>query len=753
MNMETEDKKTGRFKRALKNEYVILGLFCIAVFVLHVYTVGKFYTFTIWDDEFCYWSSASFLAGMDWSSAMSTAAYYSYGSSLLLLPLMWLFSNSITLYRAALILNGVMLTCIVPLAYSIGKHHYPNVNRILLIIISFCVSMLPAYYIQSSMTMAESALYLVFWLVVWLFNRMDKHSGYWIFIVLGVLLPYTYMIHQRSIGIVVAAFIALIYMGWKKHVAWKQIAAFALVCIVMFAIHSWIKPKIQSELWLNSGQVKGNDYATQLIKIGNLITFEGFIKFLQVCCGQLFYIGATTLSMAFIGFGNIFQRGYFALFRKNDENQSDKQRAQSGLWLFVILAVLATFAISCVFMYFSPTKADHVIYGRYNEVFVGPLLLFGLLGIMQKKRKLMWKMAICSILLITTGMIAKYTIEQWGLTEYNLFCIPGFTLTRHFPGNRLITAILGAVVGTGLMLFLANIGQRQYPARIAAVGLLSCFFILSGLSLTSMAIASQIIYNAAADALSYIRIMDNEIPVYFLLNDEPYNNSRRGHLQFMMMDKPLICVNEANLLEYTREKFVIQRDLSADTDDINFYTEMMKNYSLCYNNGEYRIWISKQTGCGLDADVLNEYSGGTLEFSSGNPDYRSFVLSGLSNAESEYAWSCQEEVYFYFSGAGITGQRMLKATISPFLYGDNDRQTITVMADGVIIAKWEVTIRGEYTATIPQEMTNDGKLMLTFTISNPKSPLELGLSQDSRLLGLQFYQMSIDGIEASRDTE
>lgn len=57
------------------------------------------------NDEFGYWGNAVSIAGYDWKSLIAETPFYSLGYSLLLVPIVMLFSSPIVWYRLAILLD------------------------------------------------------------------------------------------------------------------------------------------------------------------------------------------------------------------------------------------------------------------------------------------------------------------------------------------------------------------------------------------------------------------------------------------------------------------------------------------------------------------------------------------------------------------------------------------------------------------------------------------------------------------------
>lgn len=126
----------------------------------------------------------------------------------------------------------------------------------------------------------------------------------------------------------------------------------------------------------------------------------------------------------------------------------------------------------------------------------------------------------------------------------------------------------------------------------------------------------------------------------------------------------------------------------------------------------------------------------------------SFGQHGESNRYKREGWSGTEPEFTWTEGNSATlefptfpGQATtLKVTLSaltsdPVLVYANDRQ----------IAEWRPTTSpAEYTAAIPADIVDVApRLRITFRITNPVSPKALGMSSDSRLLGICVYKLAL----------
>ena len=58
----------------------------LVIFLLAIYRLSETGQPILFNDEIGYWSNSAFFLGMDWKSVTGRIGYYSYGYSLLLVP-------------------------------------------------------------------------------------------------------------------------------------------------------------------------------------------------------------------------------------------------------------------------------------------------------------------------------------------------------------------------------------------------------------------------------------------------------------------------------------------------------------------------------------------------------------------------------------------------------------------------------------------------------------------------------------------
>ena len=88
---------------------IVRAILGAVIFVLVIYNISELKQICVIDDEFGYWGTSAYLSGYDWTGLSGTSPYYGYGMSFIHMWLFKMFDNSVTMYRAAIVLNGIML--------------------------------------------------------------------------------------------------------------------------------------------------------------------------------------------------------------------------------------------------------------------------------------------------------------------------------------------------------------------------------------------------------------------------------------------------------------------------------------------------------------------------------------------------------------------------------------------------------------------------------------------------------------------
>ncbi|MEM1003306.1 MAG: DUF6311 domain-containing protein, partial [Bacteroidota bacterium] len=145
-------------------------------------------------------------------------------------------------------------------------------------------------------------------------------------------------------------------------------------------------------------------------------------------------------------------------------------------------------------------------------------------------------------------------------------------------------------------------------------------------------------------------------------------------------------------------------------------------------------------------DFLSYALNSELDFTDADPEQiqRRYQSGDWSSSEKRGTWTDGKQVsLLMIIDEPITGDLVLEAKLNAFLSDEDSRRFVNVLVNGEQITQWvfqETELSEQFEqVVIPAELVNRKvPLEITFNILNPVSPKSLGLSDDTRELGLKF---------------
>ncbi len=232
----------------------------LVIFLLAVYRLSDTGQPILFNDEIGYWSNSAFLMGDDWTSVTGRINYYSYGYSLLLIPLRmmadvfyWGWSG---LYHAAIVLNGLFLVMSYVIAMKLAKRYLPEMNTLVRTAACFTVCTYSSYIVYAHIAWTECTLLFFFWVFLYVMMLMTDHPTVWNHAAFAVVSFYLYTVHQRALGIVVTAVLIVLCMRLMRMNRVRDTAVFLGSLYLCGLIHAMIKGNLQHVNYLGEYPVE-----------------------------------------------------------------------------------------------------------------------------------------------------------------------------------------------------------------------------------------------------------------------------------------------------------------------------------------------------------------------------------------------------------------------------------------------------------------------------------------------------------------
>ncbi len=409
--------------RKVKQEHIYFVFIILIIFCVFQYGIRKTCGFSVYPDEFGYWASAARAVGYDWTEVASLGSYYSFGYSLLLAPLLKVFHGGIAAYRAAIVVNMILMCMGALTIYKLSFGLFPELDRTKRIFVSGIAALYPAWIVYMQMTLAEALLMFLFTAAVCLFISLIQNPRWITAALLMILLVYSYTVHMRTVGVVIACAAVLFLWGITNPAMRKQVlimfgAALVAVLFVVFIKRNVIL-SVFSEA--DAETLAANDYTSQLVKIKDILTLSGMKHFIKEVTGKIFYLGMATYGIFYWAMGWCIKEGA-ELLKKLSKGQTGRCTVSNWTAVFLLLAVIGEVLICSIFMHNS-TLIDCLVYGRYNEFIVPVLLLVGIVVMLRSK----WLLVVSPIAGALSGMMLLPIFSA--IEEGNMARIRGYFIT------------------------------------------------------------------------------------------------------------------------------------------------------------------------------------------------------------------------------------------------------------------------------------------------------------------------------------
>lgn len=360
----------------------ILWIIVVMTFILAVffYGIGRVYGFSLFPDEFGYWASAAKAAGYDWSEISSLGSYYSFGYSLILVPILWIFRDALWAYRAAVTVNAGLLLASFLLLNGILKRLLPELKsgmRILFAGIAICY---PTWFLYMNMTMTEIVLVFAFVLVCFFLLRYleTMHIGDLLLTALSVL--YLYTVHMRTVAIVLAVVLTIVIRIITKEKnagkIMKRLLFVGLALGIGILAVTVGKRLVQDSVYAeaDASVLANNDYAGQWQKVLSIFTWKGMSEFLVSLIAKIFYLGMAS-------FGLFYYATAWIIRRVTDRREQTGRRC---FFLFLLLAVMGQILVCAIYTK-GYGRIDGLLYGRYDENILPMVMALGCVALMNMK--------------------------------------------------------------------------------------------------------------------------------------------------------------------------------------------------------------------------------------------------------------------------------------------------------------------------------------------------------------------------------
>lgn len=557
---------------------IILAVFVILIFFLSCLYIEDNLCISIIGDEFGYWSAAAFFLDKPWHSLTATNSYYGWGYGLILAPVLFIFSRTPTvMYHIAILINAILLCLILIISYKCTLRLSTGKNKNLAAFIAGAVTLFPSNFFSVYNTMPEIFLQFLYWLMVWcvllIIEENDTEQAnkkkFRLFLALIVLAAYIACVHQRTSGLVIDVIIFFIcYYGNKKEE--RKVCFIKFFCAVIFllVISAGIKSFYMEWIYFdanhsNDGSViLDNDISSVAKSVSfSYYSFKGIII---SALGKIYY---SFVSSALFGGVGAFLCIKAIMRRKNN---------WTLFYLFILLGWLQAVGIAAIWMHGGfEERTDILIYGRYIEYVLGPLLMVGVLGICEKCISYMEILVLIIIQSIITLVTSIYIAPDSINTNMGNI----FTLAQVFQNHSNKESIfICDLIAVLLFVLFFMTRNRKYINKVG-------FILLFGLEICIGVKTYQM------DILPWSKSVSDNVNVIDIYKEERGTQSNLylyeaeiggKMIQFLNPNEECILVDELDDIE--KNNLIITRYNKERLENI------LEQYEVLYQNNIVILW-------------------------------------------------------------------------------------------------------------------------------------------------------------------
>lgn len=546
--------------------------------------ISKSYGFYFPADEFGYWSYAAGLAGYDWSDIASLGSYYSYGYSLILLPVFLIFKDGVIAYRAAMVVNIALLAVCFFILQKMGRTFY-----------AAAAVFYPTWLFYAGTTFAEILLVTLYLTTCMLLLKYLQTDNKRYMALMLAAMFYMYLVHLRAIGVLVSGTAVLLLYNIRKYSIRKYImrnggrkvrsvlvpaAAAAVILAVGLLMGLFIKNYWTGMVYGDTADTlkNANDYAGQFEKIAYIFSIEGLKNLIISVSGKILYLGLASYGIAYFGI-------IYAVRRVREKKYFP---------LFVLLTTVAALMI-CAIYTIRPGRVDTLTYGRYHEYVMPVLLMMGIKELGSKAlsaKRTMCRIAVMLELEAVMTWLVTASLNENGQTSFFGNTICGISWLYNPQDFEPVSYywkvyLTGAVLTVAVCMGIWWTGRRR--GREILLMLLVTMQIVIGIRLSSMYIDDSRLgcfRDTLLREVIYELNLEGSREVYYSTEGNAFGNI--GILQFMMRDTPTYIVKTDYDLDSQNEEDLLLIDFRSDQGEA-----LAEKYDSHLTSGHFALYYNE----------------------------------------------------------------------------------------------------------------------------------------------------------------
>lgn len=534
--------------------YYIHGCAVMLITILVLFHIRKLDFPTVLNDEFGYWGNAISIVGGDWTDLIAETPYYSWGYSMLLIPIIKLLPQFVW-YKEAIGLNLLLLIGTYFICYMFGCRLYTQDKKELIALASMIIAIYPSNLIYAQETWTETLLYFLMWLSTYILLRLEEKFTYRNAIIFLVLLSYMYIVHARTIPILLIGSISLGFMVIKHKKKWWCLLLIPIVIGIAYGLNDIVKTSLITTYYNNSSVAQLNnltvDSSTIMGYLQSIVSNVGI--FLISLLGKLTYLVISTLGIIVVSVMYTVRNSYECIKKKSYFNML----SITELWS--CLALLGMWGATSLQMMYWMGRKDVIVYSRYFEFAIGPILFIGLMYCLKKREKAyLWLGVGFGFAIVTINIVCTYVERAEGY--FNSICSPFVgAFYDNIENKEMLRYVILAtfVIGSVVLLF-SFVIQKDFQRYVIIIGMFVVMYSIIG-------IKGMVYVDNYRDSLNEQLIpLKEEInwnyegqKIYYIKWDVDTYSTQPKYLQFLIPEKKITVLEKNHLKSLRKENCMI----------------------------------------------------------------------------------------------------------------------------------------------------------------------------------------------------
>jgi hypothetical protein len=388
-------------------------------------------------DEAAYLEAARILAGGT-ANNFSHGTLYQGGYPLLLTPVYWFTSDSVSVYHAVMVINALVGATLMPLAYVACRRL--GQGRRAAYALSAVTALLPAGFFYTEYALADAIFPVVVlaWLlcVHSLLTVTGRRQRYMAAVSSALLAGYAYAVHPRGVVIVAGYVAVLILLAVRRLVPRATMAAAGLTLLATLGAAELLNRYISAAMYPEGARSLSGQ------ALSRLTDYRGQIQVVEMAGGQLWRLTTDTWGIGTIGLAAVVA----AIARRG---------VRRDVRIMAVLAVFVTLAIA----YIAPAAlpADQPATwasGRYLDCMSVVFFMVGAVVLLRGRpvRILQYAGAAVVFTAVTGAIVARYAGWSLPTAGFSAFTFgEPAVLAQGWTDNT--SVVIATAVALGLLAF------------------------------------------------------------------------------------------------------------------------------------------------------------------------------------------------------------------------------------------------------------------------------------------------------------